>query len=85
VKFREPPNLLRLELKEETAMRMAKTVRAWIEKSIRSLFVVSIKEDWPVFVGVMARLLVISYVGTCMDFLTFIYIGKFTIKFLNFF
>jgi len=85
VKFREPPNLLRLELKEETAMRMAKTVRAWIEKSIRSLFVVSIKEDWPVFVGVMARLLVISYVETCMDFLTFIYIGKFTIKFLNFF
>lgn len=72
-------------MKEETAMRMAKTVRAWIEKSIRSLFVVSIKEDWPVFVGVMARLLVISYVGTCMDFLTFIYIGKFTIKFLNFF
>jgi len=60
-------------------MRMAKTVRAWIEKSIRLFFVVSIKEDWPLFVGVMARLLVISYVGTCMDFPTFIYIGKFTI------
>ncbi|AES94765.1 reticulon-like protein [Medicago truncatula] len=72
---KEPPNLLRLELKEETATRMAKTVRAWIEKSIRWLFVVSIKKDWPVFVGVMAALFVISYVGTCMDFLTFIYIG----------
>ncbi|AES94781.1 hypothetical protein MtrunA17_Chr5g0402811 [Medicago truncatula] len=75
---KEPPNLLRLELKEETATRMAKTVRAWIEKSIRWLFVVSIKEDWPVFVGVMVRLLAISYVGTCMDFLTFIYIGILT-------
>ncbi|MCI30509.1 reticulon-like protein B13-like, partial [Trifolium medium] len=59
----------------ETAVRMAKTVRAWIEKSIKWLFIVSTKEDWPVFVGVMARLLTISYVGNCMDFLTFIYIG----------
>ncbi|PNY15959.1 seed maturation protein [Trifolium pratense] len=72
---KEPQNLLRLELKEETAVRMAKTVRAWMEKSIKWFFIVSTKEDWPVFVGVMARLLTISYVGNCMDFLTFIYIG----------
>ncbi|KAK2372737.1 reticulon protein B11 [Trifolium repens] len=72
---KEPPNLLRLELKEETAMRMAKTVRVWIEKCIKWLFIVSAKEDWLVFVGVMARLLTISYVGNCMDFQTFIYIG----------
>ncbi|CAJ2670526.1 unnamed protein product [Trifolium pratense] len=32
---KEPQNLLRLELKEETAVRMAKTVRAWMEKSIK--------------------------------------------------
>jgi hypothetical protein len=78
--FREPPNLLRLELKEETAMRMAKTIRVWIEKCIKWLFIVSTKEDWPVFVGVMARLLIISYVGNCMDFLTFIYIGTYIIN-----
>jgi len=77
VKFREPPILLRLELKEETTVRMGMTVRAWIEKSIRWLFVVSIKKDWPLFMGVMATLLVISYVGACMDFLTFIYIGTY--------
>jgi len=75
VKFREPPILLRLELKEETTVRMGMTVRVWIKKSIMWLFVVSIKKDWPVFMGVMATLLIISYVGACMDFLTFIYIG----------
>jgi hypothetical protein len=78
--FREPQNLLRLRLKEETAVRMAKTVRAWIEKSINWLLIVSTKEVWPVSVGVMAGLLAISYVGNCMDFLTFIYIGTYIIN-----
>ncbi|XP_058777946.1 reticulon-like protein B13 [Vicia villosa] len=72
---KEPPKFLRLEFKEETAIRMAKIVKARIEESIRWLFMVTTKEDWFVLVGVMARFLALSYVGTCMDFLTFIYIG----------
>ncbi|XP_004512216.1 reticulon-like protein B13 [Cicer arietinum] len=72
---KEPQNWLRVELKEETTLRMAKKVRAWIEESIRWLIMVSTKEDLPVFVGVVASLLTLSYVGACMDFLTFIYIG----------
>ncbi|KAJ1419101.1 Reticulon [Sesbania bispinosa] len=72
---KEPLNLSRLELAEETAPSMANTVRAWIEEAIRWLFCVSTEEDYPVFVGVMAGLWSLSYVGSCMDLLTFIYIG----------
>ncbi|CAL5187931.1 unnamed protein product [Lathyrus oleraceus] len=72
---KEPPKLLSLELKEETAIRMAETVRGRIEESIRWLFKVTTQEDWSVLVGIIARFFALSYVGTCMDFLTFIYIG----------
>lgn len=75
MKYREPPKFSRLEFKEETAIRMAKIVKARIEESIRGLFMVTTKEDWFVLVGVMARFLALSYVGAYMDFLTFMYIG----------
>lgn len=77
MKFREAPNLWRLELTEETAQKMAQSVRAWIEEAIRWLFMVSTKEDWAVFVGVVAGLWTLSCVGSCMDLLTFIYIGTY--------
>ncbi|CAI8583012.1 unnamed protein product [Vicia faba] len=58
---REPPNLLRLELKEETIIRMAITVRTRTDESIS----------------------VLCYVGTCMDFFTFIYIGILGVQWSN--
>lgn len=84
MKFREPPKLLSLEVKEETAIRMAETVRGRIEESIRWLFKVTTQEDWSVLVGVIARFFALSYVGTCMDFLTFIYIGILAYDFVYF-
>ncbi|XP_061340829.1 reticulon-like protein B13 [Gastrolobium bilobum] len=72
---KEPLNLSMLELREETTLRMANTVRAWIEEAIRWLFLVSAEKDWPVFVGVVAGLWLLSCVGSCMDLLTLIYIG----------
>lgn len=73
VKFREPPNLLRLEVTEETTTRIAKTVRAWIKEAIRWLFLVGAEKEWPVFVGAVAALLLLSYIGSCMDLLTLVY------------
>lgn len=75
MKFRERPNLLRLELSEETTRRIATEVRAWFEKIIRWLVLVSVRKEWPVFVGVVAGLWSLSYIGRCMDLLTVVYIG----------
>jgi len=76
VKFREPPNLLWLELTEETTRRIASKVRAWIQETIRWLLLfVSVRKEWPVFVGVVAGLWSLSYIGRCMDLLTVVYIG----------
>ncbi|KAG5061150.1 hypothetical protein JHK85_002239 [Glycine max] len=71
---KEPPNLLRLEVTEETT-RIAKTVRAWIKEAIRWLFLVGAEKEWPVFVGAVAALLLLSYIGSCMDLLTLVYMG----------
>lgn len=69
--------MLNLESTEETVLSISKTVRARIEEAIRWLFMVGTKEDWPVFVGVVVGLLTLSYVGSCMDFLTFVYLGTY--------
>ena len=79
MEFRDPPNLSRLELTEETAAGMANTLREWIQEAIRWLFRVSTEKEWHVFVGVVVGLLSLSYVGSCMDLLTFLYIGTYMI------
>ncbi|ESW28834.1 hypothetical protein PHAVU_002G021800 [Phaseolus vulgaris] len=72
---KEPPNLSWLELTEETTRRIASKVRAWIQETIRWLLLVSVRKEWPVFVGVVAGLWSLSYIGRCMDLLTVVYIG----------
>ncbi|CAJ1929775.1 unnamed protein product [Sphenostylis stenocarpa] len=72
---KEPPNLLKLELTEETTRRVANKVRAWIEEAIRWMFLVGARKEWPAFVGVVAGLLSLAYIGSCMDLLTVVYIG----------
>ncbi|TKY70535.1 Reticulon protein B13 [Spatholobus suberectus] len=72
---KEPPNLLRLELTKETATRIANTFRAWIEEAMRWLFLVGAEKEWLVFVGVVAGLWSLSYIGSCMDLLTLVYMG----------
>lgn len=80
MKFREPPNLLGLEVSEKTTTRIAHTVRAWIEEGIRWLFLVGAEKEWPVFVGAVAALLLLSYIGSCMDLLTLVYMGTYVVK-----
>ncbi|MED6172460.1 hypothetical protein PIB30_050281 [Stylosanthes scabra] len=70
-----PHYLSRFEVTEETAMGMAHSVRAWIEEAIRLLLWVGAEKEWHVFAGVEVGLLLLSYVGTFMDLLTFLYIG----------
>ncbi|RDY11002.1 Reticulon-like protein B13, partial [Mucuna pruriens] len=72
---KEPPNLLRLELTEETTMKVAHTVRARIEEAIRWLILVGAEKEWPVFVGVVAGLWSLSCLGSCMDLFTLVYMG----------
>ncbi|MED6167399.1 hypothetical protein PIB30_002369 [Stylosanthes scabra] len=73
---KEAPHLMsRFEVTEETAMEMARTVRAWIEEAIRLLLWVGAEKEWHVFAGVEVGLLLLSYVATFMDLLTFLYIG----------
>jgi len=62
-------------LTEETTRRTANNVRTWIEETIRWLFLVGVRKEWPVFVGVVAGLWTLSYIGRCMDLLTVVYIG----------
>lgn len=83
--LREPPNLSRLELTHETAVRTGNTVREWVEEVIRWMFRVSAEEEWHVFVGVVAGLWSLSYVGSCMDLLTFLYIGRYIHNIVYFF
>ncbi|XP_054823272.1 reticulon-like protein B13 isoform X2 [Prosopis cineraria] len=70
-----PLTLSDLELTEESALQMAYVARAWIEEGIRLLFRVSSQEDWSLFLGAVAGLMLLSYVASKMDLLTVLYIG----------
>ncbi|KAJ7952913.1 Reticulon-like protein [Quillaja saponaria] len=72
---KETPDMSNLEVTEAFALETANSVRAWIEEGIRWMFQVSAEKEWFVFVGVVAGLGLLSYVGNCFDFLTFIFIG----------
>ncbi|KAL6227292.1 PREDICTED: reticulon-like protein B13 [Fragaria vesca subsp. vesca] len=73
---KEPPNLYgMLEVTEETALRTANSIRAWIEEGIRWMFWVAAEREWFVFAGTAAGLWLLSRVGGYVDLLTFLYTG----------
>lgn len=74
--FREPPNVLDLDISEQTTMEVTNTYRTFLEDVLRWMFHVTVEENWFVFARTLAGLLLLSYVGTFFDFLTLVYIGK---------
>ena len=70
------PNMLWLEISEESTIEMVNGIREWIEEGIRWMFRVSAERDWFVFVRTVVGLLLLSYVGTSSDLLTLLYIGN---------
>ncbi|KAJ4849487.1 hypothetical protein Tsubulata_030304 [Turnera subulata] len=64
-----------VEISEETTSRVANSVRGSIEDGIRWIFEVSAAREWFVFVRVVAVLWLLSYLGSCFDLLTLLYIG----------
>lgn len=64
-----------LEISEDAATKAADTCREMVEEGVRWMFNVSAEREWFVFAGVVAGLLLLSYVATFFDLLTFLYIG----------
>ncbi|GAA0148816.1 hypothetical protein Leryth_015101 [Lithospermum erythrorhizon] len=75
---KEAPNMSRIEMSEQTAMKIANTIRQLIETPGKWMFRVAAEGEWFEFVGVVAALYIISLVAKYFDFLTFLYIGVVT-------
>lgn len=73
--FREPPNLSRLEIKEQSAIEVANSVRGWMEEVIRWMFRVSAEREWFVFAGNVAGLFLLSLLGSYFKLTTLVFIG----------
>ncbi|XVE82736.1 hypothetical protein DITRI_Ditri16bG0030000 [Diplodiscus trichospermus] len=72
---KEPPTLSDLEISENTAMEIANTCGTVIEEVLRWMFHVTVEGEWFVFARTVAGLLLLSYVGSFFDLLTFLHIG----------
>ncbi|XWS33660.1 hypothetical protein CRYUN_Cryun22dG0101600 [Craigia yunnanensis] len=72
---KEPPNLSHLEISEHTASEITNTCLTVIEEVFRWMFHVTVEGDWFVFARTVAGLLLLSYIGSFIDFLTLLYIG----------
>ncbi|KAK6922998.1 Reticulon, partial [Dillenia turbinata] len=73
---KEPSDMSRLEIPEETAVRFAHRVKRSIEGGERWLFHVTIEREWYVFIGIVGVLYLLSILGSYSDFLTLLYIGN---------
>ncbi|KAF5738199.1 putative Reticulan like protein B13 [Tripterygium wilfordii] len=72
---KQPPDLSGLEITEEQAVVMANSCREMMEEFVRWMFRVSAEGDWFEFAKTVAGLLLLSYVASCCDLLTLLYIG----------
>ncbi|POO02728.1 Reticulon [Trema orientale] len=72
---KEPPDLSRVEITEESALRLAMTLRTWTEEAIRWMFRVGAESDWLTFALTVGGLWLLSQVGNYFDFLTLLYLG----------
>ena len=74
---REPPDLSRLEIREESAMRFGMTLHAWSEEGIKWMFKVGAESDVFSFALTVGGLWLLSQVGHYFDLLSFLYIGNY--------
>ncbi|XVF59490.1 hypothetical protein PTKIN_Ptkin07bG0280100 [Pterospermum kingtungense] len=73
---KEPPNLSdSFEISEQTTSEITNTYGIIIEEVLRWMFHVTVEENWFAFARTVVGLLLLSYVGTFVDFLTLLHIG----------
>ncbi|KAL5984882.1 hypothetical protein ACLOJK_038718 [Asimina triloba] len=72
---KDPPSLSNLEISEQSAVEAAETVRTWAQDGVRWLLAVAVRREWYVFCQVVAALLVLSFIGSRLDFLTVLYLA----------
>ncbi|XP_058069290.1 reticulon-like protein B13 isoform X2 [Magnolia sinica] len=72
---RDVPSCSGLEVSEQSAVEIADAVQSWVEDSVRYLFHVAVERNWLVVAQIITALLILSFIGSCFDFLTLLYIG----------
>ncbi|KAJ8567225.1 hypothetical protein K7X08_019433 [Anisodus acutangulus] len=71
---KEPLDMSRLYITDESVVEVATNFRDWVEKSARLLFIVSAKREWFVFAVTVASLGLLSVLSSYFDLLTLLYI-----------
>ncbi|KAK4367710.1 hypothetical protein RND71_011502 [Anisodus tanguticus] len=71
---KEPLDMSRLYISDESVVEVATNFRDWVEKSVRLLFIVSAKREWFVFAMTVASLGLLSVLASYFDLLTLLYI-----------
>ncbi|GAV88473.1 Reticulon domain-containing protein [Cephalotus follicularis] len=72
---KQPPDLSRLEITEQSALEFAYACRAKMEEAVRWLLRVSTERDWFAFTTTVAGLWLLAYVASFSDLLTLLYLG----------
>ncbi|EXC24856.1 Reticulon-like protein [Morus notabilis] len=72
---KEPPNLLGLEITEESTIKLAMALRTWTEEGIRWMFRVGAQRDLFSFALTVGGLWLFSQVANYFDLLTLLYTG----------
>ncbi|XP_059293776.1 reticulon-like protein B13 [Lycium ferocissimum] len=72
---KEPLDMSRMYISDESALEAGTKLREWVEKSARLLFSVSAEREWFVFAGTVASLGLLSVLASHFDLLTLLYIG----------
>lgn len=65
-----------LEIAEQSTTEMTNFLRESIEEAVRWMFRVGAESELYAFAGTVGGLWVLSILGSCMDLLTFVYIGE---------
>ncbi|XP_060191436.1 reticulon-like protein B1 isoform X2 [Lycium barbarum] len=74
---KEPLDMSRMYISDESALEAGTKLREWVEKSARLLFSVSAEREWFVFAGTVASLDLLSVLASHFDLLTLLYIGNY--------
>ncbi|MCD7459156.1 hypothetical protein HAX54_040225 [Datura stramonium] len=72
---KEPLDMSRMYISDESAVEAGTKLREWVERSLRFLLSVSTEREWFVFAGTVASLALLSFVASHFDLLTLLYVG----------
>uniref|UniRef100_A0A5B6YLZ8 Reticulon-like protein n=1 Tax=Davidia involucrata TaxID=16924 RepID=A0A5B6YLZ8_DAVIN len=69
------PPIPDLEVSDESVLRAADAIRVWINHALSVAHDIAVARNWKLFLQVAFGLWVISYIGSCFNFLTLVYVG----------